>query len=81
MSHQSSFLQGVFKTYTHYTKHKRTKRIKIWTVYIKTKVQVTPIIAAKWNILLDPCVPHSWGGLGDHGRKKWTKLLLEINVV
>ena len=24
-------------------------RIKIWTVYIKTKVYVTPIITAKWN--------------------------------
>ena len=24
-------------------------RIKIWTVYIKTKVHATSIIAAKWN--------------------------------
>ena len=24
-------------------------KIKIWTVYIKTKVRVTPIITAKWN--------------------------------
>ena len=24
-------------------------RIKIWTVYIETKVHVTPVITAKWD--------------------------------
>ena len=47
--HKEKFLQGVLK-HTHIIKNVSTQmRIKIWTVYIKTKVHVTPIIAAKWN--------------------------------
>ena len=31
-------------------------RIKIWTVYIKTKVHVTPILTAKWNTVTKLCL-------------------------
>ena len=49
LSHKEKFLQGVFK-HTHSIQNVNTQmRIQIWTVYIKTKVHVTPVITAKWN--------------------------------
>ena len=49
LSPKEKFLQGLLKQ-THIIQNLNTQmRIKIWIVYIKTKVHVTLIITAKWN--------------------------------
>ena len=52
LSHKEKFSQGLLE-HTHIVQNVNTKMgIKMWTVYTKTKVHVTPIITAKWNTVI-----------------------------